>query len=1088
MTRPEGIMFEPGQRVHISKRPDLPRHVRVDVAMPTSDGWQLFVEVSPHGTFAKIDLTDAEAAACEILVEDGAGDSRALLAGLWTAWMRAASSGARSAVLASSPLRPYAHQMNAVYGAMLPQPRLRFLLADEPGTGKTIMAGLYLREMQRLGFIRSALVVAPAHLVTKWQADFERFFGGGLRSITAQTVREHGLESGHDLWIVSLDLLSVNPSVQDAVHPDRMGWDAVVFDEAHRLTPTAVSYYQAGQMLALNTPRALMMTATPHRGKEWLFRALLHLVDPDVYPPAESNKEPSRSVRPGRVHFLRRMKEDLVDFDGVTKLFKGRHAENRSVPLTPIEADFYAGALDLVDRYFPAIAVPLGRMVYGKRAASSLYALAETLKRRRDGMGTAMPSAAAIEADPDGDDPTKGDEARVIHEGSKAAKAERKEIDALLARLQPIVEDTDLPVSKWDPLVLTCLGQNGIEPGNSEQAVVFTEYADTADWLVRRLTGAKFTARRYSGRDNHHVRDDTRDAFARRDFQILVSTDAGNEGIDLQTAHVLVNYDIPWSLVRLEQRMGRIHRVGQTRDVELYNLIATETREGEVLEVLLGNFVTAANQLEGRMFDSLSLVGELVGLADDELGKVLADTFGDEEQRARALAAVGAVTASRLADAAKRADEQERVLKTSVDIAQAVAALQNEQLERINPAIVEAFLNRAAASGAIKVSPHAAGEGMFSLTLPDGSQLPPEFAPLSERKAGSTALISTSGHSLVRARASGAAVADAVNLGPGDPPFRALVALCADALAPAMFRGGALVDQTSSTDYDLFAYEADLTEAGGRRKGTWSCLIRVDSAGARPVRWEMLANLTSADASAGVPHPAHVHDAAARAGMAAREEQACRAQAMDAGLQVAQRELDLLPNELTNDIRDRDIRIAERKRLKAMTAQRLMDLRQMSEVSIAEPRQIVWARVTAAAQSADPTEADSERISMDLVAEHLREQGFAVADVHSEGRGYDLHASHGREQRLVEVKGVWQSASSQGVSLTANEVLVATQHGKDFWLYVVDQCRSGKGSLYGAYADPVRTFGDLSTGHVIVHVPGNALKAARDTEEHAPCA
>ncbi len=137
--------------------------------------------------------------------------------------------------------------MNAVYGAMLPQPRLRFLLADEPGTGKTIMAGLYLREMQRLGFVRSALIVVPAHLVTKWQADFERFFGGGLRAITAQTVREHGLDSGHDLWVVSLDLLSVNGAVQDAVHPDRMGWDAVVFDEAHRLTPTAAGYYQAGR-------------------------------------------------------------------------------------------------------------------------------------------------------------------------------------------------------------------------------------------------------------------------------------------------------------------------------------------------------------------------------------------------------------------------------------------------------------------------------------------------------------------------------------------------------------------------------------------------------------------------------------------------------------------------------------------------------------------------------------------------------------------------------------------------------------------------------------------------------------------------
>lgn len=1079
--------FEQGQRVGIPSRPDLPGHVRVEVATPLGDGWLLFVEQG-SGTYVKVQLDPAQAANCEVLTEDGSGNSSALLAGFWTTWMTAASSGARSAVLASSPLRPYAHQMNAVYGAMLPQPRLRFLLADEPGTGKTIMAGLYLREMQRLGFVRRALVVVPAHLVTKWQADFERFFGGGLRAITAQTVREHGLESDHDLWVVSLDLLSVNGAVQDAVHPDRMGWDAVVFDEAHRLTPTAAGYYQAGQMLAVNTPRALLMTATPHRGKEWLFRALLHLVDPEVYPPVESNREPSRNVRPGRVHFLRRMKEDLVDFDGVTKLFKGRRAENQSVPLSQIEKEFYDESLDLVDRYFPAIAVPLGKMVYGKRAASSLWSLAETLKRRRDGMGSAMPSASAMDADPDGDDPALADEARVIHEGSKSAKAEKREINALLARLEPLVSDPLLPVSKWDPLVVRCLGQNGIKPGNGEQAVVFTEYADTADWLVGRLTQTGYTARRYSGRDNHHVRDDTRDAFARRDFQVLVSTDAGNEGIDLQTAHVLVNYDIPWSLVRLEQRMGRIHRVGQTRDVELYNLIATDTREGQVLEVLLGNFITAANQLEGRMFDSLSLVGELVGLDDDRLTTCLANTFGDDEQRARALAAVSAVTASRLADAAQRADEQERALKTSVDIAQAVTALQDEQLERINPAIVEAFLHRAADGGAIRVRPHAAGDGMFTLALPDGGSLPQEFASPGQRKAGTTALVATSGKSLLEARVGGAAVADAVNLGPSDPPYKALVELCAGALAPAMFRGGTLVDATSTTDYDLFAYEAELTEAAGRRKGTWAGLIRVDSAGARPIRWETLANLTAADSSAGAPHPGRLHDAAARAQMAVTEEQMRRSTALDEWLRVAQRELDLLPNELTNDIADRQHRITERRRLKEMTSRRLTDLRQMSEVLIGKPRRVAWAHVTAAAPPAEPTETDSESISMTLVADQLRSQGYAVADVHTEGRGYDLHASHGRDQRLVEVKGVWHAASSQGVSLTANEILIATQHGKDYWLYVVDQCHDGHGTLYGTYSDPVRTFSNVTTGQVIVHVPGSALKRARDTEEHDTCA
>jgi len=1082
-----GVTLSPGSRVRIPHRPDLPGYVRIELAIATGNGWQLFVEEA-SGHFLKVELTSAQAAACEILTEDGGGDSTAVLAGLWTAWMSAASAGARSAALASSPLKPYAHQMNAVYGAMLPQPNLRFLLADEPGTGKTIMAGMYLREMQRLSLISRALVVAPAHLVTKWQADFERFFGGGLRPITAQTVREHALETDHDLWIVSLDLAAVNPAVQAAIHPDRAAWDAVVFDEAHRLTPTAASYYQVGELLALNTPRALLMTATPHRGKEWLFRALLHLVDSDVYPPVAPNEEPSHAAKPGRVHFLRRMKEDLVDFDGVTKLFRGRTAANEPVPLNPKEADFYAEALELVDRFFPANAIPLGRMVYGKRAASSLYALAATLKRRRDGMGSAMPTAAALVADPDGDDPSKADEAMVIFESSRAAKRERKEISGMLARLQPLVSDPELAVSKWDPLILTCLGANGIKPGNGEQAVVFTEYADTADWLVGVLNAGGFTARRYSGRDQHAVRDKVREAFARGDFQLLVSTDAGNEGIDLQTAHVLVNWDIPWSLVRLEQRMGRIHRIGQSRDVRLYNLIATGTREGDVLEVLLRNFVTAANQLDGRMFDSLSLVGELVGLTEDRIAEILSAAFGDDQQRARALAAVRAVTSARLEAAAKLSATQEAALRSAVDVAAAVAALQNEQLDRINPAIVEAFLARIAAGGAASVALHAAGDGIFTLTLPSGRLLPREFAPPGRTRPGAAAVVATSGAALSAARQASADISDVISLGPSDPPFQSLIELCAECLAPAMFRGGTLVDGTSTTDYDLFCYRSDVQEAGGRRKGTWSCLVRVDAAGARQVRWEMLAKLRPGAAPAGPPHPARANDALARAGLAARDEQVRRAHALDAWLAVADRELRRLPDQLTDGIADRAIRIGERRRLEATTTRRLKELWEMSQVTFGQPRQLTWAHVIAAAPDPEPTEKDSERISMTHVADVLRRQGFAVADVHAEDRGYDLHASRGREQRLVEVKGVWQVASSEGVSMTANEVLIATQQGSDYWLYVVDRCNDGIGALYGAYQDPVRTFAGLSAGSVVVHVPGSALKAARERDGSVTCA
>jgi hypothetical protein len=260
--------FVEGQRV---KLPDESRFVVVELAQPVGDGgWKLVVDDGDG--LRKVGLSPSEATAVVALAEDGAAAPADVLAGLWAEWMKRASQTASATALATTPLRPYPHQNRAVYGAMLPQPLLRFLLADEPGTGKTIMGGLYLREMQRLGFVRRALVVCPAHLVTKWQADFERFLGGGLRRITADTIREDALSGTHDLWVVSLELAAVNPAVFEALHPDRAGWDAIILDEAHRLTPTAGQYHRVGRMLATSTPRAVLMTATPHRGNEWLFQ------------------------------------------------------------------------------------------------------------------------------------------------------------------------------------------------------------------------------------------------------------------------------------------------------------------------------------------------------------------------------------------------------------------------------------------------------------------------------------------------------------------------------------------------------------------------------------------------------------------------------------------------------------------------------------------------------------------------------------------------------------------------------------------------------------------------------------------------
>ena len=213
--------FEKGQRVRIPGR-GLPEWVTVSAAIPGEAGkTTLFVEVS-EGVHQPVEVSEVEAAAIGTLEQDGSADSARVLAGMWTRWMAAASANAETTVLASTTLRPYAHQSNAVYGAMLPQPRLRFLLADEPGTGKTIMAGLYLREMQKLGFVNRALVVCPAGLVTKWQTDFERFFGGELRRITNETIQQHGLAAPHDMWVVSLRTRCHEPR-RAGGHPPRQG-------------------------------------------------------------------------------------------------------------------------------------------------------------------------------------------------------------------------------------------------------------------------------------------------------------------------------------------------------------------------------------------------------------------------------------------------------------------------------------------------------------------------------------------------------------------------------------------------------------------------------------------------------------------------------------------------------------------------------------------------------------------------------------------------------------------------------------------------------------------------------------------------
>lgn len=1080
------MTFAKGDLVRL---PGEARYRKVSMIDDSGPGLTLAVEDSEPGMLRQVALTAAEASQIQSLTSDGQARSVDVLAGMWAEWMGSAATNTSGAAMISSQLTPYPHQHQAVYQRMLPQPQLRFLLADEPGTGKTIMAGLYAREAQRLGIVNRCLVVCPAHLVTKWQADFQRFFGGGLRRVDNDTVKSHafrdGLSAGVGFWVVSLELVSMNSAVLEALHPDNVGWDLVIFDEAHRLTPTAETFHRVGRVLT-QAPRALMLTATPHRGNEWLFRSLMHLVDPEVFPEEEQDTNHTHRLKPGPMHFLRRMKEELRDHED-RPLFHDRNATNVKVPLSAMEYPYYEQAITLVNDYFPKEAKTLGRMVYGKRAASCLYSLAETLRRRADGMGSLSEPEAERHADygdPLGDDPAAREHARAIFAGSLASKEERRAIKQLLEQIDGHLQDpsNDSPAdlsSKWRPMVERCLEPNGIEPGNGQQLVVFTEYADTADWLVEQFRQQGYSAERYSGRDAHPVRDLVRDRFMAGEFQVIVSTDAGNEGIDLQSAHVLVNWDIPWSLVTLEQRMGRIHRVGQDRDVFLYNLITTDTLEGETFAKLLDRLVSAANEMGGKMFDCLSLIGEQMFSGKTEVP--LAALYEGGLPAEQAKAAIEAITEERLRQAAVDELQRERALASGVEMDEAIRALQEEQLEQINPYIVERYLLRIEAAGLVDVAPSPlADHGLFNLAGADGFSLPRQLEP--EDAGSGPTLVATLGKAKTDAVKAGSHGASrAIDLSPATDPFRRLVDQSVETLRPAIFRGGIVQDETTTTDYTLFTFEIPATE--GPRRLRWRQIIRVDATGARAVRFDILNNLVALDEThSGTYHPGAHQQAKDAVQRAIDERQGKRERVLDEWNKAASRQLTRLPQDLVQDISDAEERRRVRERASKAAKLRSASLRAASDLTVEMPQLVGWCKVLGRGLPEKPQEKDSEMVAMLHVRQLLESAGWSVSDVSQEKVGYDLHARKGLRQRAIEVKGIWESAASTGIRLTGDEMIRAGILGDEYWLYVIDQCHDLPGALRTVVRNPARAFDGLTKDVAVLRITGNDLMAAKQAE------
>lgn len=570
----------------------------------------------------------------------------------------------------TSNVEPLPHQISAVYEAMLPRQPLRFVLADDPGAGKTIMAGLLIRELLMRADAKRILIVSPGGLTDQWQDELLEKFGVQFEIFSRE--KQEQCASGNyfdeqNQLICRLDQLSRNELYQQKLANTE--WDLIIVDEAHKLSASyfgnkinKTKRFQLGELLGTITRHFLLMTATPHNGKEEDFQIWLSLIDSDRF--YGKFREGAHKVDVSDM-MQRRVKEELLKFDG-TPLFPERRAYTANYDLSDAEAVLYEQVTDYVRNEMNRADALSGKRKgtvgfaltqLQRRLASSPEAIYQSLKRRRrkledrlnemklmargqavqEGKIASTLGTYAVQKQielPDNldelDEELSAEEyelyaEQVVDQATAAETVPELETEILI--LQDLEEEASQLVAsgsdrKWEEL--SHLLQDSPEMytfgGNRRKLIIFTEHKDTLNYLVdriRSLLGRPEAVITIHGGTN---RDDRRKAQERfrndPDVVVLVATDAAGEGVNLQNANLMANYDLPWNPNRLEQRFGRIHRIGQTEVCHLWNLVANETREGAVFQKLFDKLEIEKSALGGKVFDILGEAFENTSLKD----------------------------------------------------------------------------------------------------------------------------------------------------------------------------------------------------------------------------------------------------------------------------------------------------------------------------------------------------------------------------------------------------------------------------------------------------------------------------------------
>jgi len=632
----------------------------------------------------------------------------------------------------TSSIEPLPHQISAVYQEMLSRLPLRYILADDPGAGKTIMTGLLLKELIIRGDLKRCLIVSPGSLSEQWQDELYSKFNLKFEILTndrIETSVSGNVFSETNRCIVRLDKLARNEVLQEKLRAT--DWNLIVVDEAHKMSATIwgseVHYtkrFQLGRLLSDITRHFLLLTATPHNGKEEDFHLFMSLIDQERFEgPARSS---TQAIDVSDI-MRRLVKEDLLKFDG-TPLFPERRAYTVNYDLSPKEAILYQEVTSYVQEEFNRAdqlsndrrsTVGFALTILQRRLASSPEAIFQSLKRRRERLENRLSeeklgkkaaeylSTINFNTDYDDDDYSSAEieqeEENVADQASAARTIKELEAEiATLKHLERIANEVRLSGEdrKWDELSKLLQDNECMftTDGQREKLIIFTEHRDTLRYLSDKI-------RTLFGRDESVVmihggmlRDDRRkvEEMFKNDktVRILIATDAAGEGINLQRAHLMINYDLPWNPNRLEQRFGRIHRIGQTEVCHLWNLVSQETREGMVFQCLFNKLEEERAALGGKVFD---ILGDMT-FNNRSLRELLIEAirYGNDPEVRQRLWQV--VDHSMNTDKFRELIAENALTEDSMDVSKVMeirAEMERMEAHKLQPHFVEAFFIQA---------------------------------------------------------------------------------------------------------------------------------------------------------------------------------------------------------------------------------------------------------------------------------------------------------------------------------------------------------------------------------------------------------